>query len=84
MSELYEMQKTSTVLSCGHRAYTRNGRWVCAEMQCCSTRSDGTHCVHWWDAEAPCCTCGDNTGYAEAQAGMDCGRGDGDTGRVVS
>lgn len=24
----------------------------------CSKREDGTHCVHWWDDEGPCCTCG--------------------------
>lgn len=26
----------------------------------CPVREDGTHCVHWWDGEAPCCNCGNN------------------------
>lgn len=24
----------------------------------CPEREDGTHCVHWWDDEGPCCGCG--------------------------
>lgn len=28
------------------------------EGACPSPNSDGQHCVHWWDAEAPCCHCG--------------------------
>lgn len=24
----------------------------------CPKREDGTHCVHWWDGDAPCCACG--------------------------
>lgn len=26
----------------------------------CPKRDDKTHCVHWWDAKGPCCSCGDN------------------------
>lgn len=24
----------------------------------CRAREDSTHCVHWWDGDAPCCSCG--------------------------
>lgn len=27
----------------------------------CPKREDGTHCVHWWDGDHPCCACGDNS-----------------------
>lgn len=23
----------------------------------CPGREDGIHCEHWWDGDAPCCTC---------------------------
>lgn len=23
-------------------------------------KTDGTHCVHWWDSNKPCCRCGYN------------------------
>lgn len=26
----------------------------------CPVRDDKTHCVHWWDADGPCCSCGDD------------------------
>lgn len=27
----------------------------------CPKRKDGTHCVHWWDGDQPCCACGAGT-----------------------
>lgn len=24
----------------------------------CMKRDDGTHCVHWWEGDEPCCSCG--------------------------
>lgn len=32
----------------------------------CPKRDDGTHCVHWWDGEEPCCACGDNSDEGDA------------------
>lgn len=26
----------------------------------CLQRGDKTHCVHWWDGDKPCCSCGHN------------------------
>lgn len=26
----------------------------------CPNREDATHCVHWWDNDGPCCSCGDD------------------------
>ena len=31
----------------------------------CPMREDGTHCVHWYDGDHPCCACGDNSGAQE-------------------
>lgn len=27
----------------------------------CPRSHDSKHCNHWWDGDAPCCFCGDNT-----------------------
>jgi len=26
----------------------------------CAKNEDGRHCVHWWDGDGPCCSCGFN------------------------
>jgi len=31
-----------------------------AQREQAKEKSDGTHCVHWWDDEGPCCRCGYN------------------------
>ena len=35
----------------------------------CPAREDGTHCVHWWEGDHPCCDCGDNS-QSSAETGQ--------------
>lgn len=48
------------------RGRVRRVERACAEVTAkeirdggCPKRKDGTHCVHWWDDDGPCCGCGD-------------------------
>ena len=62
MKDLHELK--GKVLGCWCAPLSCHGdvlvKWANREYECLS-REDGTHCVHWYDGDELCCSCGDNT-----------------------